>query len=65
MNADVKGLLKLAASNLAAMMVINYDLSGFPTMIEAQTRLDVLEDTFNRALALLKEEEKTDFITNT
>ena len=62
LDADVKGILKLAASNIAAMYVINYDLSGFTTRIEAETMLDVLRDGAVKAIDLLKERAKVDFI---
>ena len=64
LNADVKGILKLAASNLAAMHVIQYDMSGFTTRIEAETMLDVLRDGFVKAIEQLREVVKRDFIIN-
>ena len=62
LNADVKGILKEAASNLAAMYVIQYDMSGFSSRFEAETMLDVLKDGFNQALSLLKDIKKRDFM---
>ena len=62
LNADVKGLLKQAASNRAAMYVINYDWSGFPSMVEVQGRLDLLDNAFFNCINLLKEKIKQDFI---
>ena len=62
LNADVKAILKEAASNLAAMYVIQYDMSGFTSRFEAETMLDVLKDGFNQALALLKDIKKRDFM---
>lgn len=62
LNVDVKGLLKQAASCLAAMMVINYDLSGFKTIAEAQTRLSVLDDQATAAINLLKDYKKVNFM---
>src|SRR3990167_4073744 len=56
LNVDVKGVLKEAASNLAAMYVINYDLSGFSSRLEAETMLDVLRDGFERCVKILKED---------
>lgn len=58
LNVDVKGLLKEAASNLAAMYVINYDLSGFSQMREAETRLDMLHDAYLRCINLLNQARK-------
>ena len=62
LNVDVKGLLKMAASNLAAIYVINYSLSGFLSMREAETRIDVLTYWFNKAIAELKTKEVINFI---
>ena|SRR3990167_1487679 len=63
LNVDVKGILKEAASNLAAMYVINYDLSVFSLLMEAETRLDVLRDGFERCVKILKEDAERKFVT--
>ena len=63
LNADVKGILKEIASNLAAMYVIEYDMSGFTTLAQAQTMLDVLWDMAQKSLSLLKDKDKTDFVS--
>ena len=62
LNADVKGILKEAASNLAAMYVIQYDMSGFSSRYEAETMLDVLYDGFLQAISLLRDIKKRDFM---
>ena len=62
LNADVKGILKLAASNLAAMYVIQYDMSGFSSRYEAETMLDVLNAGFLRALSILRDIKQQDFM---
>lgn len=62
LNADVKAILKEAASNLAAIYVIQYDMSGFTSRAEAQTMLDVLRDGFQRCLSLLKDEAHRIFV---
>ena len=61
LNVDVRGILKLAASSRAAMWVINYDadIVGRKT---AELRLDVLNDDYQRALSLLRDIKKRDFI---
>ena len=64
LNADVKGILKLAASNLAAMYVINYDMSGFTSRAEAQTMLDVLWNGYISAINILNQKQKQTFIQN-
>jgi len=62
LDVDVKGILKEAASNKAAMYVIIYNMSNFTSRYEAETMLDVLKDGFNQALSLLKDIKKRDFI---
>lgn len=62
LNVDVKGLLKMAASAKAAMMVISYDMSGMP-MVEAQTRLNVLAYEFDEAIKRLNDQEVRKFIS--
>lgn len=62
LNADVKGILKLIASNLAAIFVIQYDMSGFRSMTEAQTMLDVLWNSAQQGLNLLKDKKIQEFI---
>lgn len=62
LNADVRSILKEASSNLSAMYIIQYDMSGFTSRFEAETMLDVLKDGFNQALALLKDIKKRDFM---
>lgn len=62
LDVAVKGILKEAASNLAAIYVISYDMDNFSTTYEAETMLDVLKDGFNQSLSLLKDIKKRDFI---
>ena len=62
LNVDKKGILKEVASNLAAIYVINYDMSGFNSLAEAKAMVDLLRDGAMRGLALLKDKNHTDFI---
>jgi hypothetical protein len=62
LNADVKGILKEVASNIAATYVIMYDMSGFSSRAEAETMLDVLRDGITRGLSVLKDKKTQDFI---
>lgn len=64
LNADVKGLLKEAASNLAAIYCINYDMSGFTSRGEAESMITVLRDAALRAIALLRDKKAETFIEN-
>lgn len=62
LNVDVKGILKMAASCLAAMMVINYDMSGYTTRVEAETMLDLLRSMFTMAMDALEDEKARTFV---
>ena len=62
LNADTKAILKLAASNLAAMYVIQYDMSGFTSREEAETMLDVLYDGYRNAIKTLRDKAQAQFV---
>ena len=62
LNADVKAILKMVASNLAAMDVIIYNMSGFTSRTEAQTMLDVLYQRAKDGIKELKEKQTQTFM---
>jgi hypothetical protein len=62
LNVDTKGVLQEIASDLAAIYVIVYDMSGFTSRIEAEDLINVLRDAALRGIALLKDKKVTDFI---
>lgn len=62
LNVDVKGILKMTASAKAAMMVIQYNISGFPSIRSAELSLDVLDEEVNRGITQLKESLKRGFM---
>jgi len=62
LNVDVKGLLKLAASNLAAIKVILYDMSGYTNITEAVSMINALDDEAQRAIRELKDKKVQDFV---
>lgn len=62
LNADVKGILKQAASNLAAIYVIQYDMSGFTSRIEAEDMINVLRDGYLRCISLLRDKKTQTFL---
>ena len=64
LNTDVKGILKEAASNLAAMYVIQFDMSGFTSRAEAETMLDVLWNGFLINISVLKDTKQQTFTNN-
>jgi hypothetical protein len=62
LDADVKGLLKEVASNLAAIYVIQYDMSGFTSRIEAEDMINVLRDAALRGMSLLRDKKVQTFM---
>lgn len=62
LNADVKGILKEVASNLAAIYVINYDMSGFTTRTEAENMVNILRDAALRGMAVLRDKKQQTFM---
>jgi hypothetical protein len=63
LNADVKALLKEAASNIAAMYVIAYDMTGYSNLAEAQTLMNLLWDRALKCMDILKDKDVTAFIS--
>ncbi len=64
LNADVKGILKEVASNLAAIYVIQYDMSGFTSRVEAEDMINILRDAALRGLSILRDKKQQEFIKN-
>lgn len=57
LNVDVKGILKLAASNFAAMYVIIYDPNSW-TLQTANLKLNVLWNGYMEAIKILRNKDK-------
>lgn len=64
LDVDVKGILKEAASNLAAIYVIQYDLSGYTSRIEAEDMINILRDGYLRCIQLLRDIKNQTFVLN-
>ena|SRR3990167_8348208 len=62
LNVDVKGILKEAASNLAAIYVIEYDMSGFTTRSEAESMINILFSRAVDCINMLKDSEVKDYV---
>ncbi len=62
LNAQVSKLLSEAASNLAAIYVIQFDMSGFTTRIEAEDMINTLWARFNQCIGLLMDQKSIDFM---
>lgn len=58
----VAQILVDAATNLGAIYIINYDMSGFTNIQEAVSRINTLYTMYAAEIALLKEEAKKDFV---
>ena len=61
---DVKGVLKEVASNLAAIYVIQYDMSGYTSRVAAEDSVNILRDAALRGLALLRDKQVKTFMVN-
>lgn len=59
-DSGTKELLKDVCSSLIAIQIISYDMSDYSSREEAQTMLDVQDDTAKRGMSILK-----DFKSNT
>lgn len=62
LNADVKGILKQVASDLAAIYVVAYDMSGYNSRADAEDLINVLRDSALRGMSLLRDKKQQDFI---
>jgi hypothetical protein len=62
LNADVKNILKEAASNLAATYAITYDMGGFNSRAEAQAMIDVLLYNYGECIKILQKEANRTFV---
>lgn len=54
---NFKNILSDVASDLIAIKIINYDMSGYTSRAEAQTMMDVLKDNADENLKALKEDK--------
>lgn len=57
-----KEALRLVTAAYAAIMVINYDMSGFSSRTEAQTMIDILYTIVVDNINLIKEEKAREFV---
>jgi len=63
LNADTQGILKMVSSNLCAIYVIQWDMSGYTSRIEAEDMVNVLRDQALAGMSLLRDQKVKDFIT--
>ena len=62
LNTDTKGILKEAASNLAAIYIIQFDMGGYTSRKEAESMVNILRDAALRAMSILRDEKSKDFV---
>jgi len=60
--STTKHALTLAASNLAAIWAISYDMSGFASRIEAEDMINILRDGALMTLGALRDQKQKDFL---
>jgi len=62
LNDTIKGFLQDVAACLAAIYVIQYDMSGFTSRIEAEDMINILRDSAMRGLSILRDKKTQDFM---
>ncbi len=62
LNVDVKGILTEISSCLAAIYVIQFDMSGFTSRIEAEDMVNILRDAALRGLSVLRDKKTQTFL---
>lgn len=62
LNVDVKGILKEAGSSLAAIYIINYDMSGFTDRQEALSMINILWGRVEECIKLLEKDGSRSFV---
>jgi len=62
LNVDVKGILKECASDLAAIYVIQFDMSGFTSRGEAELMINVLYQRAMDCIEILKDKATESFV---
>jgi len=60
--AATRYILTAAATDLAAIYAIEYDMSGFTTRTEAEDMINILRDDFLRNLSILRDTKTQDFL---
>ena len=63
LNDDTKRVLKETTSNLCAIYVIQSDMSGFTSRIEAEDMINVLRDIALRNISVLRDKKVQRFAT--
>lgn len=62
LDTDVRALLTEAASNLVAVYMIQYDMAGFTSLEEAQTKIQVLKQRADEAIQAIIDKRGETFV---
>ena len=65
LNDDFKHILKGITRNLCAINVIQWDMSGFKSRIEAEDMINVLRDAALRDMSIIRDEKQITFMKKT
>ena len=65
LNADVQGILTEASACLCAIYVIQWDMSGFTSRVEAEDMINILRDRALFAISILRDKKVQKFIQET
>ena len=63
LNANSRQILNEIASNLGAIYLIAYDMSGYTSRGEAESMITVLRDAVLRGMSLIRDKKVVDFTT--
>ncbi len=61
---DVKKILEKVAASLAAIELINYDLSGYTSRVEAEDMINILRDQALRGLGIIRDKKNQKFLND-
>ena len=64
LNVDVKSVLSGVVSDLCAIYVIQWDMTGYNSIREAESMVNILRDRAMQQLGILRDKEVQTFITN-
>lgn len=63
LSVDVRDILKGVTSDLCAIYVIQWDMSGFSSRTEAEDMINILRDSALRGMSILRDKKTQDFMT--
>ena len=64
LTSPAKKILEEAASNLAAIYIISYDMSGYTQRIMAEDLINILRDVALRNISILRDQKAVTYLKN-